>query len=62
MRSFRILTDGMLLHLAQKPLIVLAVVFLLIVAVTAVLVRRQLRIERAAEETPEPPEENHAAE
>ena len=62
MRSFRILTDVMLLHLAQKPLIVLAVVFLLIVAVTVVLVRRQLRIERTAEETPEPPEENHAAE
>ena len=58
MRSFRILTDGMLLHLAQKPLIVLLVVFLLILAVTAVLVGRQLRIKRTDEDVSEPPEDD----
>ncbi|MCR5485341.1 MAG: hypothetical protein K6F09_07080 [Clostridiales bacterium] len=42
MFDFRILTDDALLHLAREKLIVLAVVFLLILAVTAVLVGIQL--------------------
>jgi hypothetical protein len=48
MHSFRILTDAVLLHLAQKPLIVLAIVFLAILAVTVVLVGRQLRRQSSA--------------
>ncbi len=56
MHSFRLLTDALLLHLAQKPLLVLAVVFVLILAVTAVLVRRRLHDSKAPAQ-PQPEED-----
>lgn len=43
MHSFRILTDALLLHLVQRPLIILGVVCAVCIFATAVLVRRALR-------------------
>ncbi len=60
MHSFRILTDAMLLHLAQQPLRILLIVFLLILAVTAILVCKQLRRPKTTE-LPKPPEDGRTA-
>ena len=43
MHSFRILTDALLLHLVQRPLIILGVVCAVCIFATAVLVRHALR-------------------
>ena len=57
MRSFRILTDAFLLHMAQTPLIVLGAVCLTIIVITAVLVRRELRRSPSQAETSAPTED-----
>ena len=58
MRDLQFLTDALLLHLAQKPLLILCIVFLLIVALTVILVGRQLRHNHASAQTSPSPSED----
>ena len=58
MHSFHIITDTMLLHLAQKPLIVLTVLCALMIAAAVLLVRRELRRSKSDANHAQPPEDS----